>query len=158
MTKIFSAVLVMLAFVSVAEAQNSIKPILGFSQGAVNFGADFEHTLDATTGVGGYFLYSSKDSDTGKPQTISVGGFVPVHFTGDNRYFDVYLAPGFGLTMVDLPASDETVLGPSVKLGFMYKVADNMKIGLDHIHLVNWFSDKVAPNYSYTNAALSFAF
>lgn len=159
MRYMITSLFMMLALGSVAHAQNSIKPVLGFSQGAVNFGVDFEHALDNSTGVGGYFHYASKDTDSGKPQVISLGGFMPVHFTNDNKYFDTYLAPGFGISMVDVPAGDDkTVMGPSLKLGFMYKLNATMKLGLDHFHIVNWFEDTVSANSSFTNAAMSFAF
>lgn len=162
MTKFLGAVVFMLGMVSVANAQNTVTPLLGFSQGAVNFGANFEHQLDAGTGIGGYFHYASKDDSpgVGKPQVISFGGYMPIHFTPSNGYFDTYIGPGFGLNMVDYggAANDETVVGPSIKLGFMYRLNSTMKVGLDHLHIVNWFTDKAPASFAFTNAAMSFEF
>ena len=140
------------------ESGNNVKGIIGFSQSAVNFGADYEKRLNGM-GVGGYFLYSSEKKDAGKNQTISIGAMAPAHVM-DDHHLDVYIAPGFGITMVKglSPQDDQTVFGPSVKTGILFKMTPAVQLGLDTIYLVNWFSDKVGPSVTYTNFAVNFGF
>lgn len=137
---------------------NSLTGLIGFSQSAVSFGANYEHRLD-TMGVGGYFLYSGEQKDAGKNQTISFGGLAPMHLLDDSR-LDVYLAPGFGITMVKgiSGQEDQTIFGPLWKIGAMFKMNSTVKVGLEQTNLVNWFSDKVSADVNYTNFAVNFAF
>lgn len=143
------------------RGSNHITGILGFTQSAVNFGANYEHRMDTAMGFGGYFLYSGEEKDHGirKNQTMSFGAMAPAHVLDDNR-FDVYLAPGFGITAVKgiTPDSDETVFGPSVKTGMLFKITSNVKAGIEHAYFTNWFNDKTSQAFEYTNAALSFMF
>jgi hypothetical protein len=143
-----------------AGGDNTARAILGFSQSAFALGADYEKHLDGSLGVGGYFLYSSEKKDNAaKNQTISFGGMAPAHFF-DDSHWDLFLAPGFGITMVKGigGASDETAIGPSIKTGLQYKISPTMKLGLEHFYASNWFNDKVLPFLIYTNASLAFQF
>lgn len=139
---------------------NFVTGILGFTQSAVNFGANYEHRFDSF-GAGGYFLYSGeeKDNGLGKNQTISFGANLPIHIFEDSR-FDVSLAPGFGITQVKgiSPQNDETIFGPSIKTGLFYKLTPTVKAGIDHSYFTNWFNDKTNSAVEYTNAAVSFTF
>jgi len=144
-----------------SRGSSALTGLLGFTQSAVNFGVNYEHRLDSSMGFGGYFLYSGEEKDNGlnKNQTMSFGAMAPAHVLDDNR-FDIYLAPGFGITMVKgiTPQNDETVFGPSIKTGMLFKISSNVKAGIEYSYFTNWFNDKSGPSAEYTNAALSFGF
>lgn len=139
---------------------DSATGLIGFSQAAVTFGANYEHRQDAL-GLGGYFLYSGEQKDGGKNQVISFGGIAPMHLLDDSR-LDVYLAPGFGISMIKgiSPQSDQTIFGPVWKIGALFKMTPEVKIGLEQMTLVNWFSDQphIGSAAMFTNFAVNFAF
>ncbi len=144
-------------------SSDEVTGLIGFTKSAVNFGVNYEHRLESNLGVGGYFLYSSehKEGLTGNNQLTSFGAILPAHLIDDHK-LDVYLAPGFGIFMVkglsNFNQDDQTTFGPLWKMGFQYKVASNVKVGLERTEIVNWFTDKLAGNYDYTNFAISFGF
>src|SRR6476661_6584103 len=56
---------------------------LGFGQGALNIGADFEATMSNDAGVGGYFMLltdAEKNNSDIRPQIIAFGGEAKVHY------------------------------------------------------------------------------
>lgn len=155
------------AITATANAQyggdKSLRALLGFTSGAINIGADFEVKQTSLYGVGGYFFFGTDEYGAGKVtvyEVMALGAFAPIHLLTDNSV-DVYVAPGFGLAMVDNPApngDDETTFGPTLKLGAELKVSPTMKIGLQHFIITNWMSDELADQISYTSAAATFAF
>ena len=151
-----------LGFISSARADetNNVRGILGFSQGALTFGADYERRLDSVLGVGGYFQFSSEQKDNvSKNQTISFGALAPLHLLDDAR-FDVFMAPGVGITMVKglYGANDETMIGPMMKTDLQYKFTPGVRAGLEYVYLANWFSTKLPASYRFTNAVVTFIF
>ena len=142
-----------------ADESNNVRGILGFSQGALTFGADYERRLDSVFGVGGYFQFSSEQKDAGKNQTMSFGALAPLHLLDDSR-FDVFMAPGLGITMVKglYGINDETMIGPMMKSDLQYKFTPTLRAGLEYVYLANWFSTKLPSFYSYTNAIMTFIF
>lgn len=165
--RILSASMILAAFLATsAQAQprggsNNVRGILGFNHGALNIGADYENRVDNTFGFGGYFhLSTEKKNDTiAKNQTISFGAIAPAHLLDDNR-FDVFLAPGAAITMVKgiNGASDETVIGPVLKTGVLYKASRTVHVGLQTLFLSNWFSEKAASNLTYADLAVGMTF
>lgn len=160
------AALVLTATISQAAPRgsngtNSVTGVFGFAQSALNFGANFEHRVDSNMGVGGYFLLSSeKENDNiAKNQTLTFGGFMPLHFMNDSEV-DLYLAPGFGVTMIKGigRANDETVFGPSIHTGITFKLTSTVKAGIENVYLTNWFNDKAPYSVQYTNAVVNFGF
>lgn len=142
------------------SGSNSLTGLLGFNSSAVTFGVNFENHSSGNIGLGGYFLYSAEKKEVGIPQVTSFGGIAPVHFLDDARV-NLYLAPGFGVHMIKgfgAGSEDVTTFGPLWKVGSLFKITSNVKAGIEHTQLVNWFSDKKAAQFDYTNAALSFAF
>jgi len=165
MKKLFLLGAILFAGAAAQAANNSITGLLGFSQSAVNFGVNYENRMETSYGLGGFFHYSSEKKDNAyKNQTIAFGAMAPVHLL-DNSHFDAYLAPGFAVLMVkglDVGAAyskdDQTTFGPAWKIGVLYKMTSNVKLGIEQTQLINWFSDKAASQFVYTNAALNFAF
>ncbi len=141
-----------------SSSKSTVTGIIGFASGAVNFGANYEHHIDAM-GVGGYFNYNSEEKTSGRNQIVSFGALAPLHLLDDSKY-DVTVAPGFGISMVKgLPGNDDqTVFGPLWKISTFFKMTSTIKIGLEHTELVNWFSNKVAADIRYTSFAVGFAF
>jgi hypothetical protein len=151
-------------FAGAAQAANgSITGLLGFSQSALNFGVNYENRLESTFGVGGFFHYSSEKKDAFKNQTMAFGAMAPAHLLDSSR-LDAYVAPGFAVLMIkgfDTSAygkDDQTTFGPIWKMGVLFKMSPTLKVGLEQTEIINWFTDKAAPQGSYTNAALNFSF
>lgn len=143
--------------------EKSVTGLLGFSQSALNIGANFENKIEQNLGVGGYFIHSSeKKENAGKQQVMSFGATATGHFI-DNSTLNAYLAPGFGVMMVkglsgSISGDDQTTFGPIWKIGFLFKATANIRAGIERTELVNWFSDKAYPNAVFTNAAINFSF
>ena len=143
-----------------ARGEDALTGLLGFSQTAVNFGVNYEHGLNSTMGIGGYFFFSGeKKENAGKNQTMSFGAMAPAHILDDSN-LNIYIAPGFGITMVKgiSPQSDETVFGPSIKTGMLFKITSKVEAGVEHQYFTNWFNDKAQAYVEYTAAALRFGF
>lgn len=138
---------VLITFLSMSHARAAdtyLQGFLGFNSGAVNFGVDYEQKKSETFGVGAYFLYGSDDEDLLVPQTMNVGAMIRFHIINDDK-FDVSIAPGFGVVLAEFPGdTDETILGPSMKLGFLYKLSNGHAIGLEYFETYNWLNDDVS--------------
>lgn len=141
----------------------SLRALLGFTSGAIHLGADFEVRQSSLMGMGGYFFFQTDEYDPGSVtvyEVLALGAFAPVHLLNDSKV-DAYIAPGFGIAMVDNPApngDDETTFGPTVKIGVDLKMSPTMKFGLQHFIVTNWLSDDAAGEISFTSAAATFAF
>lgn len=116
---------------------------LGFWEGGMVIGGEYEYPHSRTFGIGGLARYYSKDSDrpsgNGGSSAFVIGGFVRPHF--NRRAWDLYVSPGFNLMMIDGPNDDETVLGPSFTIGLLYQMKRTMALGIDHTTFVGWFND-----------------
>ncbi len=165
-TKLLTLLSAMIAVVSISfgaqAGEKSFTGLIGFSQSALGFGANFENRHSQNFGVGAYFLHSSENKNAGKHQVISFGGMLPVHMV-DTYDLDLYLAPGFGIHMIKglnngASGEDQTTFGPMWKIGFLYKVSSNVRIGLEQSQIVNWFSEKSYSQFTYTNFAANFIF
>lgn len=141
-----------------AQAQDkSLRALLGFTRGAVHLGADFEMKQTNLYGFGGYFFMQTDDEDEGIAQVIALGANLPVHLLNDSK-LDVYVAPGFGLAMVELGTVDETTFGPSLKTGVEYKVAPTTKVGLQYSKFFNWMTDDAPASAEFASASVTFGF
>lgn len=135
---------------------NAVTGYLGFGSGALNIGGGFESSMTSDTGIGGYFMVWTEKKDAGRPQVITFGGDVKVHYrTGG---FDFYGAPGFGIALIDTPADDETTFGPSMRIGVLYSFTPTVAVGIEHMTVFNWFSDKMVESAETANAAVRFNF
>jgi opacity protein-like surface antigen len=146
------------------SGNSSLRALLGFTSSSVNLGGDFEVRQSHLYGVGGYFFMGSDQDGTGNkvtvPEVLAVGGFAPVHLLSDDM-IDVYIAPGFGFAKVKYPGTgnpDDTAIGPTLKLGVEYRVAQTVKLGLQYFVVSNWMSDELLDQLAYTSAAATFSF
>jgi len=140
-------------------ADNTIRPILGFNQSAIDLGVDYEKRVSHDMGWGAYFFYGAEDKPT-VHQVTALGAMAPIYLL-DNGSLDAYVAPGFGLAMVKGigTESDETTVGPSFKLGAEWRFSPTLKGGVQYFEVYNWFTDKTAPSsMKYASASLAIAF
>lgn len=156
-----AAFLAMTAGTISAQAQDSsLRALLGFTSGAMHFGADYEAKQSSLHGLGGYFFYQTEEDEAGKTavaQVIALGANLPVHLLNDSK-LDAYIAPGFGIMMVEQGNDDETAFGPSLKIGMDYKVAPTTKVGVQYSTYYNWLSDELIGSVDYASAAVTFLF
>jgi len=156
-----AAFLAMTAGTISAQAQDkSVRALLGFTSGAVHFGADFEAKQSSLHGLGGYFFFQTEEDEAGKvavSQVIALGANLPVHLLNHST-LDAYIAPGFGIAMVEFGDDDETTFGPSLKIGLDYKVGATTKVGAQYSKFYNWMSDEAAGSVEYASAAVTFGF
>lgn len=137
----------------------SVTGYLGFGQGALNIGGDFEAVMSSDAGIGGYFMLLTDAENNGatiRPQVIAFGAQAKVHYRPGS--WDFYGTPGFGIAMVDDNNDDETTFGPSMRIGVMYALTPALSVGLEHATFFNWFSDELAENLETSNAAFRFTF
>ena len=81
-----------------------------------------------------------KDDKANSAGVTAFGAFVRPHFV--RKAWDLYLAPGFGVAMIDgtnTTFGDETGLGPSLDLGLMYQMSDNIAAGVELFQHHVWF-------------------
>jgi hypothetical protein len=150
---------IMLVSATAIAQENHARAILGFSSGELNIGADYE-SRKGNIGIGGYFLFSGDDEDTAKNEVLALGAMAAIHLV-DNSAVDVYIAPGFGIAMIEEPGAggdDETTFGPIMKVGAEYAINEKAYLGLQHMFVYNWMSDEVADSASFLNVAATFLF
>ncbi len=153
-------------FASMSFAQrgsgNELNLNLGFTAGAANLGAAYEMNKSDVLSWGGYFFMQSEKDDANVYQTMAFGALMKAHLVqrGD---VDAYIAPGFGITMInDYPTGrnedDKTVFGPSMRIGAQYNLNSTTKLGIERILFTNWFDDEAPSSVEYTSAVLGFEF
>lgn len=151
---------------SPSAPQSEVTVNLGMASGAVNLGANYIKLM-GDFGFGGYFFYQASKEKNNVPvvvATTALGALIKVT-AYENHSVRAYLAPGVGLAMLKDASidangkkSDETIIGPSLRVGVQYKTAGNLVIGLERMEVSNWFNDNVsAPEAVYAIAA-SFGF
>ncbi len=133
---------------------------LGFGQGALNIGADFEAAMSNDAGVGGYFMLMTKAEKNNvdiRPQIIAFGGEAKVHYRPGA--WDFYGTPGFGIAMIDMNNQDETTFGPSMRIGVLYALSPSLSVGLEQATFFNWLSkDAGAESFETSNVAARMTF
>lgn len=138
----------------------AFRGLLGFTQGAINFGAEYESRKSSIRSVGGYFFYQTERKEGGVievPQVMALGGYMPLHLIGKN-VIDLYIAPGFGLAMVKVGTDTETGIGPSLKIGAEYRTSATTSWGLQYGTYYNWFSQEAPAGADYASGAVTFLF
>lgn len=147
-----------------ANAQGTLRGLLGFSGGAINIGADYEIKRDSMTGFGGYVFLQTDEKKNGTVlvnQVLALGAFAPVHLLNHSK-IDAYIAPGFGIAMIDDvgPANndDETTFGPSLKIGVDCRVSPTVAVGVQYSKFYNWLSDDAPTSSEHTSASATFEF
>lgn len=126
-------------------SENELTARVGFNATAVHLGASF-NKMSEGTGWGGYFLFQTEKTSAGVGQLMSFGGNLKVNFF-ENRQIVFYGAPGFGIHIVKFTgagSTSETLIGPSLQMGFQYRLKPDLAIGLERSAISNWFNDKVA--------------
>lgn len=144
---------------------NTVKLLVGSAQATSVFGLDYERRT-ASFGVGGKVLHSTKNDDAGKFESTTFDVHATSHLYDQND-MDIYVAGGIGVTNMDdvqdasdptADTSDETLVGPTLGIGAIYTINRQWSLGFEYYTLYNWFSDKVADDYSFSNLALGFNF
>lgn len=145
---------------STSMTGTSVTGYLGFGQGALNIGADFESAISSDAGVGGYFMLltdAERSNVTIRPQVIAFGAQAKVHYRPGS--WDFYGTPGFGIAMLDANNDDETTFGPSMRIGVLYALSPTLSVGIEHATFFNWFSKDVgAESLETSNAAFRMSF
>ena len=133
---------------STATAQGYGSPLhaiyggLGFWNGGMVLGADYEYLGKSEFGVGGYLRMYEKDEDNGVPGITSIGAFIRPHF--NKKSWDFYVSPGFAIIKIDSDSAnrdDATTLGPSLALGLMYEMSNSVSMGMESMSHWVWFDD-----------------
>ncbi|MBX7231683.1 MAG: hypothetical protein K1X29_06320 [Bdellovibrionales bacterium] len=141
-----SLILSLVTIPMVAVAQNNqsnphvIYGALGFTEGGLAVGGDYEYTGHKDFGVGGYFrLYQKDDSGISKEGISTIGGFLRTHLY--RKPWDFYLSPGFGIVAINSNSrslDDTTSLGPSLSIGLLYELNKNVEIGVENMRTWVW--------------------
>ena len=150
-----------------SESELSVQ--LGFSASGVHAGIDY-NKMSSGSGLGGYFFYQAEKKSNNvivMNQVMSFGGTYKV-VVAENKMSSAYISPGFGIHMAkeaSLPnattgkQSDETLIGPVMKIGALYKAKPNFSIGIERMAITNWFNDSVyLSEASYYSVAAVFNF
>lgn len=127
---------------SYSRSNSAVLVNASFTKGGFGLGADYEYAYHSTYGIGGYTRFYQKDEDEGANGLFSFGAFVRPHF--HRRSWNLYVAPGFGVTMVDPAAKNadsETVFGPAIMYGLLFKFSKQMAFGVENMKIYSWFGD-----------------
>jgi len=144
---------------------NTIRLLGGSTQASSVFGLDYERRT-GSMGLGAKILQSTKNEDAGKFESTTFDIHATSHLYDQND-MDIYVAAGVAVTNMDDVAdvndptsepSDETLVGPTLAIGAMYTLNPRWSVGFEYYTLYNWFSDKVADDFSFANVALGFNF
>lgn len=118
---------------------------LGFSEGGVAFGAEYEYTGKPDFGLGGSLRIYQKDKDRKSGAAAGgmvVGGFIRPHFT--KKAWDFYVSPGLAIITIDSPSNppgDTTTLGPILALGLLYDLNGKFALGFSSQSAWVWFDE-----------------
>ncbi len=131
-----ASILLALPFSASAEDMGtSVSGLVGFGQGGIGLGADYEMTVEPNVGWGGMFRYYSglNDLTNAAPKIFFFGAFVRPHWNRGN--WDFYFSPGIGFSMAKLetPAisDSETLITPILSLGTAWAFSDSMSLGVE---------------------------
>jgi len=172
MTKILVIVSALVSSVAFSQTRSTYSPggsevnvNVGFTSGAAAVGGTFEKDTN-NIGWGGYAFLQTEKDDADVFQTLALGGMMKAHLI-KNSNIDTYIAPGFGLAMIsdvnvgtalNRDEEDKTVFGPSMKIGAQYYFNPDVKVGVEHFIITNWFDDEVARSFDFTTAVIGFEF
>ena len=130
----------------VDEGGQYLHAALGFGQGGIAMGADYENGLEASVGWGGLFrFYSGLNATTGsEPRIFFLGGFVRPHW--NRNKWDFYFSPGIGFSMIKLTtpviSDSETLLTPIFSIGTSWAFSNTMSIGMESTTIYGITSDQ----------------
>ncbi len=115
---------------------------IGVNTGGFSLGADYEYQGSNSFGLGGYTRFYQKDSTA--PGTsagyFTFGAFIRPHFY--KKGWDLYVSPGFGVVNIDATSGkSETSMGPSLALGLMYQLQNQIAFGVENMKTYSWFNE-----------------
>lgn len=153
--KLFGFILLTMGMAGASSAQETANPSaphallvnFGFTAGGMALGADYEHAIHRTFGIGGFLrLYpDNDDSQINRSSINAFGAFIRPHFT--RQAWDFYVSPGFGIIQYErqLGANttiDETMMGPVMMIGLLYQLSNAVALGIEQTSIYGWFGDE----------------
>lgn len=139
---------------SQAALADSVTGMLGFTKGAVNLGAQYEHEMSQGLGLGGMIHMATDDEDASVPEIMSFVGHAKIHFNPLSDKVGFYVAPGVGIHMYDNAGNDETYIGPTLQYGVVFHMSQQVSLGVENYRIFNWLSDEAPYQAEYLNAVL----
>lgn len=129
---------------SESDYTHAVQPALGFNRGQIVINADYEYRVTEHFGFGGNFYFTPDDDSSGYAEIIGIHAQAKVHVpVGD---LDFFLRPGMGIAKIEYKLGgvdeDSTLISPLFGMGIMYRVADNIALGIEYLTLFNWTEDK----------------
>jgi hypothetical protein len=139
------------------SSNKELKISLGMFASALHFGAQLEIPQGDGTALGGYIFNQSEKESAGVESLLALGGQYCIELldSGKNK---VYITPGFGFFKTKFNGEDETALGPSMRIGTSWKLANGGSLGLEKLNVFNWTSSKASSGASFYSAVYSFGF
>lgn len=124
---------------------HAVQPALGFSQGQFVINLDYEYRVTEHFGFGGNFYFTPDDDSAGYAQILGFAAHSKLHVAlGD---MDLYARPGFGFAKVDYKKGanneDSLIIAPIFGVGAIYRIAENVGIGVEYLSTFNWTEDDV---------------
>ncbi|MEZ4814798.1 MAG: outer membrane beta-barrel protein [Bdellovibrionota bacterium] len=128
-----------------ADYSHAIQPALGFNRGQIVFNIDYEYRLSEHIGAGGNFYFTPEHESTGYSKVVGVAAHAKLHASLGE--VDFYARPGLGFARVDYKVAgsskDSVILAPIFGIGAIYRVADNVGVGVEYLNTFNWTNDDV---------------
>ena len=87
------------------------------------------------------------------PGLVSLAAQVRFHYVV--KSFDLYMAPGLGLMMMELGTVDKTTLGASLTVGSLVQLSPKFALGLEFATFQPWLNDdfyEAARTYYFTSS------
>ncbi|NQZ02257.1 MAG: hypothetical protein HRT45_16490 [Bdellovibrionales bacterium] len=114
---------------------------IGFTEGGLALGGDYEYAADRTYGAGGLTRFYQSDEDRGARGIFLFGGYVRPHF--HRRAWDLFVTAGMAIININDEVADEqsTTLGPVFGLGVLYQVSKVMAVGVESLGTYVWFDE-----------------
>lgn len=124
---------------------HAVQPAIGFNQGQFVINLDYEYRLTEHFGFGGNFYFTPDDAAAGYAQILGFAAHSKLHVgLGD---MDFYARPGLGFAKVDYKKGasneDSLILAPIFGVGAIYRIADNVGIGVEYLSTFNWTEDEI---------------
>lgn len=122
------------------SGQNNVyASIIPYKEG-IGLAASYEKSLADQVGIGGTLTFLPEEDGTEVAAgLLSLAANVRFHF--NVQYFDLYVAPGLNVMMMELGAEDDTTIGASFAVGSLAQVSDKFALGLELSVIQPWFND-----------------
>lgn len=102
---------------------------------------NYEYSMTKAVGLGGSLYFTPNDDEDFYSEILGLAFALTVHQEIED--FDLYFRPAMGIAFIESKTllgkeRDETVLAPSLSIGLLYKVSEQVSLGIENVNAFVW--------------------